>query len=251
MKRKVLIADGNFVFAKQLSYALEENGEFHMIDIARNGKQAIRMVEERHPDVFVMDIMLTEFDGLSVLDRISSVTPYPIVIATSMFISNYVAVSAMNLGVRHLIKKPCDVESVAASVERACRILPRKGPEFDRRCLIANTLHDVGIPANLKGYVYLIEALDHTIANPGATFAMTQSIYAPIAAQYSVNPKQVCRAISRVIKTAWERSDLDTLQSYFGYTVSNSRGMPTNSEFVSIIGEKLRFQLDLQGTMEK
>lgn len=93
----------------------------------------------------------------------------------------------MNLDVRHLIKKPCDVISVAASVERACRILPRKGHEFDRRCLIANTLHDAGIPANLKGYVYLIEALDHIIANPGTTFAMTQSIYAPIAAQYSVN----------------------------------------------------------------
>lgn len=251
MKRKVLIADGDFVFAKQLSYALEETGKFHVIDIALNGKQAIHMVEERQPDVFVMDIMLTEFDGLSILERISSVTPYPIVIATSLFLSNYVAVSAMNLGVRHLIKKPCDVESLAASVERACKMPPRKGPESDRKSLIANTLHDVGVPANIKGYTYLIDALDLTITNPDTPFSMTQLVYSPIAEQHCVKPEQVSRAIKRAIAIAWDRGDLDTLQSYFGYTVSNTRGMPTNGEFVSIIGETLRFQLGAQHTAQK
>ena len=251
MKKQVLIADADFVFAKELSRALEESGEFQVMDIALNGKQAVRMVEERHPDVFVMDILLPELDGLSVLEAISSVVPPPIVIATSAFISNYVTVTAMNLGVRQLIKKPCDAESVAASVERACRILPRKGPEHDRRCLIANTLHDVGIPANIKGYSYLIDALELAIANPEAAFSMTQSIYVPIARQHGVQPEQVSRAIKRAIDIAWDRGDLDTLQSYFGYTVSNTKGMPTNGEFVSIIGEKLRFQLDAQYSAEE
>ena len=159
MKRKVLIADADFVFAKQLSHALEERGKFEVIDIALNGKQAVRMVEERHPDVLVMDILLPELDGLSVLERICSVTPPPIIIATSVFISNYVAVSAMGLGVRQLIKKPCDVESIAASIERSCRMIPRKRPENDRKSLNANTLHDVGVPANIKGYTYLVDAL--------------------------------------------------------------------------------------------
>ena len=251
MKKQVLIADADFVFAKELSRALEESGEFQVMDIALNGKQAVRMVEERHPDVFVMDILLPELDGLSVLEAISSVVPPPIVIATSAFISNYVTVTAMNLGVRQLIKKPCDAESVSASVERACRILPRKGPEHDRRCLIANTLHDVGIPANIKGYSYLIDALELAIANPEAAFSMTQSIYVPIARQHGVQPEQVSRAIKRAIDIAWDRGDLDTLQSYFGYTVSNTKGMPTNGEFVSIIGEKLRFQLDAQYSAEE
>lgn len=251
MKKTVLIADGDFVFAKELSRALEETGLFQVIDVALTGKQAIRMVEERHPDVFVMDIMMTEFDGLSVLEKISSVTPLPIIIAASMFISNYVAVSAMNLGVRHLIKKPCNAESFAASVERVCSKLPRKGAGNDRRSLIANTLHDVGIPANIKGYNYLIHALDITITNADAPFSMTQSIYIPIAEQHGVKPEQVCRAIKRAIDIAWDRGDLDTLQSYFGYTVSNTRGMPTNGEFISIIGEKLRFQLDAQCVVQK
>lgn len=249
--KTVLIADADFVFAKQLSYALEESGTFQVIDIALNGKQAVRMVEERHPDVLVMDILLPELDGLSVLEKISSVVPPPIVIATSVFLSNYVAVSAMGLGVRQLIKKPCSAESVAASVERACRILPRKGFEDDRKSLIANTLHDVGIPANIKGYFYLIDALELTIANPEAAFSMTQSIYAPIAQQHGVKPEQVSRAITRAIDIAWDRGDLDTLQSYFGYTVSNTRGMPTNGEFLAIIGEALRLQLDAQCTAEK
>lgn len=251
MKKQVLIADADFAFAKELSRALEESGEFQVMDIALNGKQAVRMVEERHPDALVMDILLPELDGLSVLEAISSVVPPPIVIATSAFISNYVTVSVMNLGVRQLIKKPCDAESVAASVERACRILPRKGPEHDRRCLIANTLHDVGIPANIKGYSYLIDALELAVANPEAAFSMTQSIYVPIARQHGVQPEQVSRAITRAIDIAWDRGDLDTLQSYFGYTVSNTRGMPTNGEFVAIIGETLRFQLNAQYTAEK
>ena len=244
--KTVLIADADFVFAKQLSRALEESGTFQVIDMALTGKLAVRMVEERHPDVLVMDILLPELDGLSVLEKISSVVPPPIVIATSVFMSNYVAVSAMGLGVRQLIKKPCDAASVAASVEWACRILPRSGIGYDRRSLIANTLHDVGIPANIKGYSYLIDALELTIANPEAAFSMTQSIYVPIAKQHDVKPELVSRAINRAIDIAWDRGDLDTLQSYFGYTVSNTRGMPTNGEFVSIIGETLRFQLDAQ-----
>lgn len=251
MKKTVLIADADFVFAKQLSRALEESGNFQVIDIALNGKLAVRMVEERHPDVLVMDILLPELDGLSVLEKISSVIPPPIVIATSVFLSNYVAVSAMGLGVRQLIKKPCSAESVAASVERTCRILPRSGIGYDRRSLIANTLHDVGIPANIKGYSYLIDALELAIANPEAAFSMTQSIYVPIARQHGVQPEQVSRAIKRAIDIAWDRGDLDTLQSYFGYTVSNTRGMPTNGEFVAIIGETLRFQLDAQYTAEQ
>ena len=242
--KTVLIADADFVFAKELSRVLEESGKFQVIDIARNGKQAVRMVEERRPDVLVMDILLPELDGLGVLEAISSANPLPIIIATSAFLSNYVAVSAMGLGVRQLIPKPCSADAVAASVERACRILPRKGSEHDRRCLIANTLHDVGIPANIKGYSYLIDALELAIANPEAAFSMTQSIYAPIARQYGVQPEQVSKSIKRAIDVAWDRGDLDTLQSYFGYTVSNTRGMPTNGEFVAIIGETLRFQLN-------
>ena len=246
--KTVLIADADFVFAKELSRSLEESGKFQVIDIALNGKLAVRMVEERHPDVLVMDNLLPELDGLSVLEEISCAVPPLIVIVTSAFLSNYVAVTAMRLGVRQLIKKPCEAQSVAASVERACRILPRKGPENDRKCLIANTLHDVGIPANIKGYTYLIDALDLTIANPEVPFSMTQSIYIPIAEQYEVKPEQVSRAITRAIDIAWDRGDLDTLQSYFGYTLSNTRGMPTNGEFISIIGEALRFQLDVQCT---
>ena len=251
MKKHVLIADGDFVFAKQLSRALEESGKFQVVDIALNGKLAVRMVEERHPDVLVMDILLPELDGLSVLEKISSAAPVPIIIATSVFLSNYVAVAAMDLGVRQLIKKPCDVGSIVASVARACRILPRSGIGYDRRSLIANTLHDVGIPANIKGYSYLIDALELAIANPKATFSMTQSIYVPISKQYGIKPEQVSRAIKRAIDIAWDRGDLDTLQSYFGYTVSNTRGMPTNGEFLAIIGETLRLQLNVQYTAEK
>ena len=246
--KTVLIADADFVFAKELSHALEESGTFQVIDIALNGKQAVRMVEERRPDVLVMDILLPELDGLSVLETIGSVVPHPIVIAASAFLSNYVAVAAMDLGVRQLIKKPCDAESVAASVGQACRILSRSGIGYDRRSLIANTLHDVGIPANIKGYSYLMDALELAVANPEAAFSMTQSIYVPIAQQHGVKPEQVSRAIKRAIDIAWDRGDLDTLQSYFGYTVSNTRGMPTNGEFVAIIGETLRFQLDAQYT---
>lgn len=114
MKQTVLIADSNFVFAKELSYALESNGKFQVIDIALSGTQTIRMVEERHPDILVMDIMLPEIDGLTVLERIHSVTPFPVVIAYSIFLTHYVTVTAKRLGVRLLLPKPRDPASVAA-----------------------------------------------------------------------------------------------------------------------------------------
>ena len=120
--KTVLIADGDFVFAKKLSLALEESGKFQVMDIALNGKLAVRMAEERHPDILVLDILLPELDGLSVLEKISSITPPPIVIVTSAFLSNYVTAAATSLGVRHMIKKPCDAATVVASVERICRI---------------------------------------------------------------------------------------------------------------------------------
>ena len=147
MRKTVLIADADFVFAKQLSHVLEKSEQYQVIDIALNGKQASRIVEERHPDVFVMDIILPELDGLSVLERISSVTPLPIIIATSVFISNYVAVAALDLGVRQLIKKPCDAESIAASVERACRTMPREGP-LQKRLQTTHTVHWITIFCN-------------------------------------------------------------------------------------------------------
>ena len=200
--KTVLIADADFVFAKQLSRALEKSGKFQVIDIALNGKLAVRMVEERHPDVLVMDILLPELDGLSVLEKISSATPLPIIIATSAFLSNYVAVSAMGLGVRQLIKKPCNAVSVAEGAERACEIFPRSGIGYDRRSLIANTLHDVGVPANLKGYSYLMDALELAVASPEAALSMTQSIYVPIAEQHGIKPEQVSRAIKRAIDIA-------------------------------------------------
>ena len=105
-------------------------------------------------------------------------------------------------------------------------------------------------PANLEGYTYLIDALELTITNSESTFSMTQSIYVPIAQQHDVKPEQVSRAIQRAIDIAWDRGNLDTLQSYFRYAVSNARRIPTNGEFVSVIGETLRLQLDAQSAKQ-
>ena len=109
---------------------------------------------------------------------------------------------------------------------------------------IAKRLHAIGTPADLRGYHYLIETIKIAIADKDAVFEMTKNIYEPVAKQFNVTAKQVSKAITLAILTAWDRGDLDTLQGYFGYTVSNTMGYPTNSEFIAIVAERIRLEFE-------
>ena len=210
------------------------------------------MVTERKPDVLVLDLMLAKQDGLSVLKAIASMERKPVTLATSRFVTDYVASAAANLGVRYLMLKPCDMGTL---VERLQEI---RGGEAQRQSaaqrtsatsiesMVTSIIHEIGVPAHIKGYQYLREAIIIAVGDMDVINAITKVLYPQVAKTFQTTPSRVERAIRHAIEVAWDRGDLDTLQRFFGYTVSNTKGKPTNSEFIALIADKL--QLQLKGT---
>ena len=243
----IVIADNAEEFCATLTGALQRAGGFHVIGSANDGEQAIRMVTERKPDILVLDLMLTKQDGLSVLKAIAGLDRKPAVLATSRFITDYVASAATNLGVRYLMLKPCDMTAVVERLEEL-RGGQAQQPELRRsatsiEAMVTGIIHEIGVPAHIKGYQYLREAIIIAVGDMDVINAITKVLYPQVAKTFQTTPSRVERAIRHAIEVAWDRGDLDTLQRFFGYTVSNTKGKPTNSEFIALIADKLQLQL--------
>ena len=245
----VIIADNTEEFCGSLTAALQRADGFHVLGTANDGEQAVRMVTERKPDILVLDLMLTKQDGLAVLKAISTMERRPITLATSRFVTDYVASAAANLGARYLMLKPCDM---TALVERLQEIrggeplrtaATRRSAPTSIETMVTNIIHEIGVPAHIKGYQYLREAIIIAVGDMDVINAITKVLYPQVAKTFQTTPSRVERAIRHAIEVAWDRGDLDTLQRFFGYTVSNTKGKPTNSEFIALIADKLQLQL--------
>ena len=245
----VLIADSAEEFCNGLTAALQRAGGFQIVGTANDGEQAIRMVTERKPDILVLDLMLAKQDGLSVLKAIATLDRKPVTLATSRFVTDYVASAAANLGVRYLMLKPCDM---TALVERLEEIRAGENQKQNAgntaahgsiEAMVTGIIHEIGVPAHIKGYQYLREAIIIAVNDMDVINAITKVLYPQVAKTFQTTPSRVERAIRHAIEVAWDRGDLDTLQRFFGYTVSNTKGKPTNSEFIALIADKLQLQL--------
>ena len=245
----VVIADNTEEFCSSLTAELQRAGGFQILGTASDGEQAIRIVTDRKPDVLILDLMLPKRDGLSVLKAIAGMDRRPVTLATSTFISDYVSSAAAGLGVRYLMLKPCDMSAV---VDRLTEIrggetlrnpLSRHNDKTSIESLVTGIIHEIGVPAHIKGYQYLREAIIIAVNDMDVINAITKVLYPQVAKTFQTTPSRVERAIRHAIEVAWDRGDLDTLQRFFGYTVSNTKGKPTNSEFIALIADKLQLQL--------
>lgn len=245
----VIIADNTEEFCNSLTAALKRADGFQVLGTANDGEQAIRMVTERKPDVLVLDLMLAKQDGLSVLKAISSMEHKPVTLATSRFVTDYVASAAANLGVRYLMLKPCDMNTLVERLEEIRGGENQRQPAARRKdatsieSMVTSIIHEIGVPAHIKGYQYLREAIIIAVGDMDVINAITKVLYPQVAKTFQTTPSRVERAIRHAIEVAWDRGDLDTLQRFFGYTVSNTKGKPTNSEFIALIADKLQLQL--------
>ena len=244
----VMIADNSEEFCGALAAALQRAEGFQVMGIANDGEQAIRMVTERKPQVLVLDLMLAKQDGIAVMKALSNLDRKPIILATSRFVTDYVASTAANLGARYLMMKPCDM---SALVERLEEVRGATDPQQSLQqngktsieTMVTNIIHEIGVPAHIKGYQYLREAIIIAVEDMDVINAITKVLYPQVAKAFQTTPSRVERAIRHAIEVAWDRGDLDTLQRFFGYTVSNTKGKPTNSEFIALIADKLQLQL--------
>ena len=249
----VIIADNQEEFCSALTASLQRSEGFQVLGTATDGEQAVRLVSERKPDILILDMMLAKKDGISVLKAISNSQSRPVVLATSGFITEYVASAAANLGVRYLMLKPCDMTALVERLEEIRggesqqQSLGRPGGKQNIETLVTNIIHEIGVPAHIKGYQYLREAIIIAVEDMDVINAITKILYPQVAKTFQTTPSRVERAIRHAIEVAWDRGDLDTLQRFFGYTVSNTKGKPTNSEFIALIADKLQLQLKSAG----
>ena len=245
----VFIADSAEDFCTGLIAALQRSDGFQVVGTANDGEQAIRQILDRKPDVLVLDLMLSKQDGISVLKAISGMDRRPVTLATSAFVTEYVSSAAANLGVRYLMLKPCDITALVERLEEirggeSLRVpAPRRPDKTSIEAMVTSIIHEIGVPAHIKGYQYLREAIIIAVNDMDVINAITKVLYPQVAKTFGTTPSRVERAIRHAIEVAWDRGDLDTLQRFFGYTVSNTKGKPTNSEFIALIADKLQLQL--------
>ena len=235
---KILLVDANETFTAQLSSVLGQNPAFDVVGTANDGECAVELLHRKQPDVLIMDLLLPKLDGISVLKEASSLPKPPLGLVLTGLLTDYAAQAAEKLGVRYFISKPCNLQMVAERVmeivaaERADKKPFRQEAQVE--ALVTSIIHEIGVPAHVKGYQYLREAILIAVDDMDVINAITKVLYPQVAKTFSTTPSRVERAIRHAIELAWDRGDLETLQKFFGYTVSNTKGKPTNSEFIAL-----------------
>ncbi len=250
-KIRVMIADSGEEFRLLMADTLAQEKDIEVVAAVGDGLEALAMAEERRPEVLLMDLVLPKVDGFGVMERLSESGHAPVIMVVSAFYNESMVSRCAERGAYYFIPKPCDVSELirhireAAAPRRAAMpaIVPAAQSESNLEATVTEIIHEIGVPAHIKGYQYLREAIIITINDMDVINAVTKVLYPTVAKKYATTPSRVERAIRHAIEVAWDRGDLDTLQRFFGYTVSNIKGKPTNSEFIAMIADRLSLQL--------
>ena len=238
---KVLLADANEEFRALLAGAIEKTGEFTVVGSTGDGAEALSLVEEQRPDLLILDTVLPGMDGYGILRRLPEVGA-PKTIVLSGFFSDRAASEVLELGASYYLTKPCQMDAL---LERMRAALAREADQersVDLVSAVTAIIHEIGVPAHIKGYQYVREAIIIAVQDMDVINAVTKVLYPEVAKRFNTTPSRVERAIRHAIEVAWDRGDLETLQSYFGYTVNSAKGKPTNSEFIAMIADRIRLR---------
>lgn len=239
-KKTVLLADANEEFRVMLGKIIETSEEFTVVGSTGDGTEALRILEQQEPELAVIDVVLPGTDGVGILKHIREKGFKTRVIVLSIFCTEEVVAEAVELGAAYFLPKPCETEAL---LDRMRRILGRQLRAEESPVILKNQvtdiIHEIGVPAHIKGYQYLREAIIIAVNDMEVINAVTKVLYPSVAKRFGTTPSRVERAIRHAIEVAWDRGDLETLQKYFGYTVSNAKGKPTNSEFIAMIADRL------------
>ena len=253
--QRILIADENTETRKNCREALSRAG-YTRTEEAANGEEALRVIERSHPDVVIADVWLSKLDGIGLIRQASRLNyepdKAPVFIIASMVSNQNIFVEASRAGASLCLPKPIDYKSLAEYIGTLTRTrvapVPTEGDNTppDIETQVTKIIHQIGVPAHIKGYQYLRTAILMTISDSDIINSVTKVLYPSVAKKYSTTTSRVERAIRHAIEVAWDRGDIDTLNSYFGYTVQNSRGKPTNSEFIAMIADNLRLKYKIR-----
>ncbi len=243
----ILLGDTSRDFQTALFEAARQEPGLRLAGATGDGQELLDMIRDQRPDVVVMDLVLTTLDGLEVLERLEEQPGRPQVLVVSAFLHEGLVAEVQAHGASYLMPKPCRAATV---LERARQLaagalgqdaaLAPADESLELR--VTSIIHEIGVPAHIKGYQYLREAIRLAVEDMEVINAVTKVLYPTVAKKFATTPSRVERAIRHAIEVAWDRGDLETLQKYFGYTVSNAKGKPTNSEFIAMIADRLQLQ---------
>lgn len=243
--KRVIVADTGVEFRRNLVRTLEDESGLQVLGETGDGPELLRMVKELRPDAVVMEMVLTGMDGLDVLDGLEKLTDRPKVLILSSYIKGGMVDMAAAKGADFYMTKPCRISAVGERLRQVMTLgvlepEQETGPNLESQ--VTAIIHEVGVPAHIKGYQYLREAIIIAVQDMDVINAVTKVLYPEIAKRFGTTASRVERAIRHAIEVAWDRGDLETLQKYFGYTVSNAKGKPTNSEFIAMIADRLQLE---------
>ena len=259
-KATVLIADDNCDFANSLAHYLKSQDDFCVVGVAYDGEEAYKMIMETKPDIALIDIVMPKRDGLAVLKKLSQQRfDKPVeCVAMSVTSSERIIESALKLGAAYFILKPQSEDAItdtirslkSESVQRHINtgvktptIQKPEPKELDLEGLVTEYIHELGVPAHIKGYQYIRSAIIMVVNNMELLNYITKQLYPSIAKKYQTTSSRVERAIRNSIEVAWDRGQPEVMNDIFGYTISNTKGKPTNSEFIAMVADKIRLQI--------
>ncbi len=255
---KILIADENAEIRLRTRDILTAKGAF--VDEAKNGDDASRMIARQTYDIVIADLWLSGVDGIGLIKKASEVSKKtPAFIILTQVSTPSVLMEANRSGASLCLQKPVDYDSLCRGIDtimknRDTLSSHSSGAEtksdsgeipYDIETQVTRIIHQIGVPAHIKGYQYLRSAILMTISDSDIINSVTKVLYPSVAKKYQTTTSRVERAIRHAIEVAWDRGDVDTLNSYFGYTIQNNRGKPTNSEFIAMIADNLRLKYKL------
>lgn len=253
----VAIADDNERILDMLENLISMDDELSVVGKAKNGEELCQIIRNKQPDVVLLDLIMPKMDGLSVMEQIGqdrTMTKQPYFIVVTAVGQEKITEDAFNKGANYYIMKPFNNEMLLnriKTVRKVFRNHEKKNEEFaeaaplredDLENRVTDMLHEIGIPAHIKGYHYLRDAIMMAVEDMDVLNAITKVLYPTVAKKYKTTSSRVERAIRHAIEVAWSRGKLDTLDELFGYTVSNGKGKPTNSEFIALIADTIQLE---------
>ena len=247
---KVLLTGEGSEFGKNCANVLRTYG-CDVILLPKDGKALLSRLETTPADVVVMDAFMSNLDALGVIEKIKEKEKRPLVMVMSSSDNQRFEQEILAAGADYYFLKPFDIEIMAQRINQLTGWSKDKGDisrlqeTNDLQVTVSEIMHQIGVPAHIKGYQYLREAIVLSINDREMMNSVTKVLYPTVAKMYSTTASSAERATRHPIQVAWDRGDVDVLSSYFGYTIQNSRGKPTNSEFIAMISDKLRLRMKI------
>jgi len=252
-KITVLLADDSKEYCDEFKKYASLTKDIDVVGTAHDGLAALEMVSELKPMILILDDVMPRLDGIGVIERLNSMSlvPKPKIITVSSFTSEAFNKLLTEFGVHYQLSKTYSMELIMNRIrmiggngfgKKSTRSFSRSG---DIECIVTAELHKVGIPAHIKGYEYLREAILMVLDDRELINSVTKQLYPAVAKKHSTSPSRVERAIRHAIEVAWSRADTDTLDEVFGFTINQEKGKPTNSEFIAMISDNLRLDLKI------